>query len=411
MLPEGLADLKPGAALAAHLETIDRSSLNGHELVTLLQARVRQISHLQAAMYADIWEIGHAPGGFADSPPERSSTLDEFASDELAAALSMTSRTADGQLSLAYLLSRLPQVREAFEQGTIDLIRARVFCNETSHLDDPEAQAVVDPLVDHAAALTPGRLGARLRRRCMEVDPEASRRRYEESVRERHLESRSNPDGTGDIVGRHLPIDRVANIYRRIDALARRLRKHTGRTIDQIRADIFMDLLEGKETHVARGRGGVEIRVDLTTLLELDESAGELEGWGPIISDLARRVVADQHDGRWDFVVTDPETGEPIWTGTTRRRPTAAQKRHVRARNPYCVFPGCSRPAIWGHLDHTVEHSRGGPTHVGNLGPLCGRHHLRTKHRAGWRLYQPQPGVFIWISPRGHRYEVRPPPP
>src|SRR3989337_3029428 len=56
-LPEGLANMPPGHELGRLLEGIDRSQLNGHELVSLLQARARQVAHDQAEFYADMWEL------------------------------------------------------------------------------------------------------------------------------------------------------------------------------------------------------------------------------------------------------------------------------------------------------------------------------------------------------------------
>lgn len=82
-----------------------------------------------------------------------------------------------------------------------------------------------------------------------------------------------------------------------------------------------------------------------------------------------------------------------------------------RSHQPRLRVPGCSRPATKCHLDHTVPVSRNGKTTILNLGPLCARHHLRAKHKAGWKLAQPQPGTFCWTSPRSHQYEVRPRPP
>lgn len=154
----------------------------------------------------------------------------------------------------------------------------------------------------------------------------------------------------------------------------------------------------------------MEIRVDLTTLLELDDTAGEVAGWGPIISDLARQIVHHQIGSQWTVVVTDPDTGATVHTGVTRRRPTAAQRRHITARNSTCVFKGCRMPSTTCQIDHTIDYAQGGPTHTSNLGPLCAHDHLTDKHKAGWKLTQPQPGVFVWTSPRGHTYLVRPPP-
>lgn len=410
VLPEGLAEMAPGGRLAALLESIDRSRLNGHELVILLQARSRQIAHLQAELYADMWELAFTPPGDAASPAERLDTIDEFASDEIAAAMTLTPRSADRQLSLVSQLAELPRVWKALREGSIDLARAKVFCQETGHLDSDEARDVADSLVDAAAGLTSRQLGGRLRRRCMENDPEAARRRYDDGVSERRVESHSNPDGTADLCVRQLPPHRVAAIVARLHRLARRTKRDGDeRTLDQIRADLAGDFLDGHCNHTAGPKGTVELRVALTTLMGLDEQAGEIPGWGPIISDLARQVATQQHHSRWTFVVDD--RGEPIHTGTTRRRPTTPQRRHVQARNPRCSFPGCPAPATRCHMDHTIAYGRHGPTIVVNLGPLCARHHLRAKHRAGWQLEQPRPGHFHWTSPRGHHYHIRPPPP
>ena len=107
--------------------------------------------------------------------------------------------------------------------------------------------------------------------------------------------------------------------------------------------------------------------------------------------------------GQWRFTVTDPDSGQVVWNGTTRRRPTATERRYIQARQPVCVFPGCRMPARDSDLDHTHDYAKGGRTHPHNLGPLC-RHHHRLKHQAGWKLEQPTPGTFTWTSPLGHTY-------
>jgi hypothetical protein len=57
--------------------------------------------------------------------------------------------------------------------------------------------------------------------------------------------------------------------------------------------------------------------------------------------------------------------------------------------------------------DHTTPFDQGGPTCECNLGPLCRRHH-RVKQARGWRLEQPEPGVFAWATPSGRRYFTGP---
>ena len=109
----------------------------------------------------------------------------------------------------------------------------------------------------------------------------------------RRVESFPNDYGTVDMIGRQPPIDRVAAILRCVNDLARRLQGNDAHTLDQIRSDILMDLLEGRDHDDRSGKAGVEIRVDLATLLGLNEEPGEIPGWGPVIADVARRLVDD----------------------------------------------------------------------------------------------------------------------
>jgi hypothetical protein len=80
--------------------------------------------------------------------------------------------------------------------------------------------------------------------------------------------------------------------------------------------------------------------------------------------------------------------------------------RHIQVRDRTCVVPGCRRPARACDADHTCAYADGGVTTAANTGPLCPHHHA-LKHRAGWRLHQPRPGYFRWISPLGERYSTR----
>ena len=57
--------------------------------------------------------------------------------------------------------------------------------------------------------------------------------------------------------------------------------------------------------------------------------------------------------------------------------------------------------------DHSVPFGQGGRTCECNLGPLC-RHHHRVKQAKGWRLTQPEPGVFVWNTPSGRFYTTGP---
>ena len=135
------------------------------------------------------------------------------------------------------------------------------------------------------------------------------------------------------------------------------------------------------------------------------EAVPELAGYGPITPATARALAAG---GIWSRIVTDPLSGAVLDVGTTRYRPTRAMAEHVVARDRTCVRPGCTHQARACQLDHTYpyDHAQpeaGGRTGVANLGPLCSRDH-QTKTHAGFHVTQPEPGIFEWMTPTGHRY-------
>ncbi|MFC0553703.1 DUF222 domain-containing protein [Planotetraspora thailandica] len=79
----------------------------------------------------------------------------------------------------------------------------------------------------------------------------------------------------------------------------------------------------------ARGWSVREIRVELTTLLHLDERPAEIPGWGMIHADLARTIVADMLSGEWRYAICT-NNGKLLHTGITGRRPCAPNTRPPR---------------------------------------------------------------------------------
>ena len=152
-------------------------------------------------------------------------------------------------------------------------------------------------IVDRAPNLTTGQLSARIRRLCVEAEPGEAKSRYEEAVEERRIVTQADVDGTASLFGLNLPPHRVIAVTRRINKIARGL-KHSddARTADQIRADVFLDLLAGVELSDTGSRATVDIRVDMATLMGVDDKAAEIPGFGPVIADIARKVVQEQQD-------------------------------------------------------------------------------------------------------------------
>ena len=104
----------------------------------------------------------------------------------------------------------------------------------------------------------------------------------------------------------------------------------------------------------------------------------------------------------------------PLAVGTCDHRneepgyqPSRLLRHLIEARTARCTAPGCRRPAAQCDQDHTIAYEAGGRTCQCNLGPLCRRHH-RCKQAHGWTLEQPEPGVFVWITPARRRYTTSP---
>jgi hypothetical protein len=354
--------LPPGVLLGRGLASVDRSELNGHDVVHLLRARRRQVSWLEAESLADMVELGHCPPSVPGSPPVRTQVMEDHVADEVKMALVWTRRAAESMLDVAWqLVERLPAVWEALREGRIDLPRARVIASGVAHLDEVVAGEVAERVLAEAEELTTGQIRARLRRLSVEVDPDDARRRYEAGLAQRRLTSEPREEGTADLVGENLPADQVAAVVSHIhDEALRRRRQGDSRSMDQLRADIFLELLEGTHLTKSGRRPVVDIRVDLETLIGLAERAGEIPGWGPVISDIARQIVDRQADGEWRVTVTDPDTGAVLADGTTSRRPTAAQRRYLQARQTTCSNPRCRMPAHRSDIDHNRPWARGG---------------------------------------------------
>jgi hypothetical protein len=406
-IPAGLDEMEPGPILAAFLASIDVTRVSGYDRIVVLRAHQRLVSHYTASLYADMAAVVDV---LDDSETKRWDAA-EAAAAEVRAALHLTRRCADTEVGIALELhTRLPRVHEMLASGDLDLRRARVLLDGTSHLDDAAARRVIDQIADDATRYTTGQLRTRLRRLCIEAEPDDSALRYEDAIEERRVVVEPNDTGTANYLGMDLPPNRVMAAAQRINRIARSLRgEGEERTIDQLRADVYLDLLCGTK-HNTTSRGVVDIRVDLDTLTELTNHPGDLAGYGPVIADIARRVTEHETQAEWRYTVTNPTTDQPTHTDVTRRRPTASQRRTVEARNATCVFPGCRMPAISSDLDHRVRYTDGGPTTEANLDPLC-RHDHCIRHQHGW-THTPLPnGNHQWTSRLGHTYTTSGTPP
>ena len=407
VLPD-LSSIPPGPYLFAILSHVDRAKLNGFDLVDVLRARERLLSHVQAENMADLVEISYAAPGDDSSDPDRLGEAFEYASDEIRAALMLTRRSAGFRLNVASdLRERLPRVWEMLSSGYLDIGRARVFADATAHVSDDVASWVVTQLAPIAPSITAGQLKRRITKLCMSADPEDAEKRERVAVEDRRLVLEPQVDGTGDLHLLGLPINELRAIGRRVNGYMISLQKEdrSGRTHDQLRADIARDLLLGVANPNTGGKALVDIQVPVATL---DGASGPgMVGSDPVTAETARHIVRSQPDAEHQITLVG-EDGQPTHIYTLSRRATKRIRRHMEAWHPTCSFPGCVVPARDCDFDHEDPWSEGGETSTAKGGPKCDHDHELRDH--GWR-YRRCDNQDQWTSPLGHTYSSERGPP
>jgi hypothetical protein len=421
--------------------TLDPQTGSSNDPIDALRACARQVSIASAQLLAAIVAVADRakPG---------------FDADEVAFALAWTQTYARSQVAFGrYLTRTLPAVFAALAAGELDLRRAWVFADALAVVDDPVATAITDRLLPEADTLTTSQLRDRLRRAVLKTDPDA-KRRITRTIDGRYVACTPDGEGSASLAGVRLPAARAVAAFERVDAYARS-RKTNGddRSLDQLRADTFLDLLDGTGLATApmHRAGVIELTVDWSTATGATNNPATLAGYGPVDADTARDLITaqlaaygadrrgpsgrrDRPLTRWRQTITGPDGSlthtrtmpipaatrapvarpaaarPPVEADSTRRDPSAALARWIKTRDRTCRAPGCRVPARTADIDHTTDHAAGGPTSHDNLAVLC-RHHHRLKHEGVWHATQPAPGRLVWTSPTGHTYTRDPDPP
>ena len=200
----------------------------------------------------------------------------------------------------------------------------------------------------------------------------------------------AGPDGTGSISGHDLPVAEVAGARAFIKDLAKTLRGDGDAcTLEQLVADIFLDLLQGRHLDVRGAQPKVELVAPLETWLRLGSEAAELTGFGAISADVMEEIraaaatagataagggaectwsatrdgIGIRHGrGGVECARPLPHDGVAMRHGRGRYEPSRAQRAFIRAMLRTCSHPGCVRAAEVCDLDHLTEYRLGGPT-------------------------------------------------
>ncbi|MDQ1607888.1 MAG: hypothetical protein QOE16_620 [Microbacteriaceae bacterium] len=286
---------------------------------------------------------------------------------ELAAALRIPERTAETQLAVSELLvNNLPDTLAALTAGEISYRHAQIMVDHTGGLDDAARVALETAALPYARNLTASEFERKIRTVRERANPETIRERHVRAAGDREVLFDPGRDGMAWLSA-YLPAAEALGAYNRLSELAASLQgPNEERTLTQLRADVFRDLLiDGQPSDSVSGNAApgitakVFVTVPVLTLLGRDDLLGRyeppatLDGYGPIDPDTARELAG--HAPSFIRLLTHPETGAVLSVGRESYRVPQDLKNWLQVRDATCRFPGCSRQAARCEIDHTQD--------------------------------------------------------
>jgi hypothetical protein len=444
---------KPGGE--AHDDIVDGADAVAAGLAARYAAAVAGVASAEAVVMAvlaeaqavgleRVAEIPRSAGREAELP------LRALAA-ELGACARQPDRSVQRRMNDAHtLVNRFAATFEALAAGAVSVGHVRAIVEHGVKLSDPEVRAAFEvEALERAASTTPGRLGPQLARLVEQVQPTTFAERHKVARTSGGVWVRDVEDGMSELLvrGPSVPVhgihDMITHVARDVlDASRAAEAAHAAetadaaesgpeiggagdgeavvdsRTLDQVRADVLMEMVltHRIDTETGEGLGDghgglasiratVNVTVPALALAGVTEDPADLVGRAPIDLDTAR-ILAATAPG-WERVLADPITGGVL--AVDRYTRSADLTRYLRVRDPHCRFPGCRMPTHRCDLDHGHDFALGGATDHRNLCALCRRHHV-LKGETPWRVKHHPGGVIEWISPGGLHYVDTPPP-
>ncbi|MEV8025560.1 DUF222 domain-containing protein [Microbacterium sp. NPDC080220] len=372
---------------------------------------------------------------------------------EVGGVMRVTDRTVQRRIGEARtLIEGFPATIEAWEQGRIVRGHAIAILETGTSLPAEVWAEFEQVAISRCEKDTPNRVRGELEILAHRMHPRSFAERHEEAAAGRCVRIVPGRDGMSDVVAT-VPTVIAEGIHDRLTQQARaiidtrdeRIAARGGvgvafgeaatthsdsdsedaaaivatdnRSTDQVRADVFADLLlagtpaldDTRDTTagpLGAIRARVQVLVPAAALTGEDDGPCDLAGRSPIDPATARTLAGGAQI--WERLFHDPTTG--VTVSTDSYRVPSGMRRFLQARDQHCRFPGCRVAAIRCEVDHTHDHALGGRTELSNLAHLCQRHHSMKQFTA-WRVRQLQGGVLEWTSPLGRIYREDAPTP
>ena len=456
-----LADLDAAGTLAA-------AEANEHALIAAEIRRLQLAAHWADLHAGDAVAECGLPG--SERPVrlggEGTPTVADFAPAELGCVLRISDGSACRLIADALdLRHRLPLIWTAAREGRVPAYQARHIAGATRQLTAEQTTIVDDRIAPVLGAVSFGRLHTLLDAAIIAADPVGAEQRAALAARERFVRlGRKSEHGlkliiaratAGDAIWLKATIDRIADILGRegdTDSIDIRRSKAIGilaqpaealqllcehqddnwdgpaepDDLDQGPANVHIDFDQTTATDCeaahrslqivpppfdpARARPRAVVYVHLAAeALTAGTGIARVEQVGPILIDRLHALLGDHCRINLKPVVDLPAAHIPV----DAYEIPAALREQLLLRNPADVFPYATAVSRQIDVDHTIPYldpDQGGPpgqTRIGNLGPHTRRHH-RLKTHGRWRVRQPEPGTWLWRSPRHRIYLINP---
>lgn len=285
---EQVAAMVPGAELAHLLERCDLTGAEDYDVVEVVAAWQRMSAWAAAGAARAAAALSERPSmnpSWPDAAGEVSET--NIAGDELAIRLGCSRRQArtlvrDGR---AYVRA-LTWTGDALARGEIDPTKARILVNELVDLPVSLALGVQEAVLDGAPCRTASQLTKDVARAVLTLDPEGSRARHEAATKGRRVDRpRALPNGMAGLWA-VLPAVGATRLDNTLDGLARGARAAGDpRTLDQLRADLLVDLTTGDVA------GGVASVPD--SLASVPDGVASVAGDSALVADGSTSAAGD----------------------------------------------------------------------------------------------------------------------
>ena len=328
----------------------------------------------------------------------------------LADTAGLSQRDARSQVGTARVIDTAPSVRDAVESGRVSQANARRLAEaiEKAGAADVEADG---ELLAKAESMRPEQFVREARRWTADHQDDGGESEYRRMRARRRVRIWDGDDGMVHLRGEFDPVTgkRIAN---RLRAEATHLydsdKKHAKkqatadgaqrRSFDQCMADALDNFTNN--AGASHDKGGGKPLADICVVAHVDDATGELIAELPDKTRLPAEVLDRLAcNARLTGVIYD-RIGKPIWRTHSSRTAIESQWQLLIAKWGGCFHCGANPAICQGH--HIEPASRGGPTKLANLVPVCWTCHHRIHHDGWWILKRPDGNHTLHPPDRAH---------